>query len=720
MKEKKFNSAAKTIRAIKKQKHADSAIKFIEDNTKDKKLISGLEKLDKALISKLHAHDFLKNGSLLEISDRYDIYKKFLSDGEIYLNQLDSCFADEIVADFIRSHTYRCDTPEKEEILFDFLNKIEFKISNENLDLLYESPVVLHYFLSNPNIPLNQKGKILASGSQIDNSRVAQNKDKVKNPTQKINMEKSLSFAPESASDELLNKIGEDMRSLHGSVLETGAVEYNSYIALHHNLYIALAGLKNGDLPIETFTKYCYTSMDIGDKNISMQNLYGALKMFTDNAKINVLPNDYVSQYILMDNGVKYKNKHELEALAKIIKEYNINPFLIDQTQIKRTSRFFRDEGIITQKEFLDIYSDIGGYDKLYEDCFTINESDSKYLQKLNYDPTPTSYKEAILAIKATNKKINELTLDEANIFLIFAKKILQENGVYYSKISFEYNGIKENYSGTTNKQNKTIGLTVNDKSIEDLMHTIFHETNHLIQHLHCKSMKMDSDLDLIEFAQDDLMRRVDDDYYDRNYLYISKEFDADFSAYLQTAEFFSKSLDDEFESSLNNYTQIRQYYKVSNRVTEQNEIINLSTLFAAKLKDLYDNNTIKYCFLVNEIKSNHPILEYEYNLDTGLPRTIEELVDMINDASKENSDDSTQKIKACKYVLNARCSPDKVGEELAEFNRQALKAKLSHSTPEKNMVAEIDGSKNKFEKYQNLFNELKENMNKKIATASR
>ena len=709
MKEKEFKKESQAMRAIKKEKHPESVLNFLENNKPSSDMFLFFSKLDSKILANLHAYDYGKNGLLLKHKKRNEIYETFVSETTIYENQVKDALTKDNLNFFIKSHIYLCDTREKEIALHEILTKSNFEINDKNVNLLWESPVVLHYYLSNPNITNEEKSRALSKRPPIDK-------------------EKSLSYAPEPASDELLDKIGEDIRRVISSLV-TDESANNSYLQLHANAYIALAGLKNGDLPTTTFLKNCFRNMEVGDKNVSVKNIATIFYTLKNNGLIvNKPSNEYVSKFIMADNGVKYNNKHELEEIIKFMKTFEINPFLIDPHNLKSISSELKDNGIITPEDEIAISKNLGSPFNRYEYSFTFEESYSELLDELNYDPRPNSYKEAILMMHEKGKMISELSHQEANIFIVYAKKILEEKGIFGVDISFSYDGYKsENpYNGEATQKGSgyaasfAIKLTPNNRTIKNLMHVIFHETNHIIQNRSCINMDLNADMDLIDFGQDELMRKIDPKYYNTNYLHFSKEFDADFSAYLQSADFFSDNMNEKFEDLLSEYDNLKSYYSDNVRHSSSEGEMNLNELFTKKLKELYDNDPVQYFDVTMSMQLNHPILEIEYNIDTGEPRSVDEIVEMINELEKDNTPEAKNKIKACKYVLKSRCNPDKVGPKAAEACKKQLESKLSKTTPVEKKIIEIDEYRDRYQKYQEIFNLTLDKMKKPTKQAGR
>jgi len=281
--------------------------------------------------------------------------------------------------------------------------------------------------------------------------------------------------------------------------------------------------------------------------------------------------------------------------------------------------------------------------------------------------------------INDINKKTNPfLTMVEENTRTASGKN---------AKVSIRY-GQAAVGAGTetgdlpTGDNEKSVELSVPLKNlygtVSECIHTIFHETNHLIQNRNIREMNVEKDEDILEYSKEQFLRGMikDMDYYNYYYRSISSEFDADFKATLQT-QILLRPKNKKYENFAQKIDDYRSLFPETTfgikRDNTRGEVC-LDELFDEYLKTNFFNNpdwTPKEQFEdINFLKSQWPILLYDYDFENKRRRSIEELVQCAITKDKKE--------KAIYLsIIKSRCNPYKVGEEKASENKALLQVAI-------------------------------------------
>ena len=576
------------------------------------------------------------------------------------------------------------DNKEKEDVMLEILKEKNKEIENSNY-LTRISPVALAYFLeSEPTTLEDKKFDLIRAASQ----KYTFNGTK----TFLVSSDKRLlSYAPQPASIELLKRIAQSYKKLFPvDKLNLSDSENNIFYFNNTNPYIALGGVLTGDLPLKLFQeKFFFKNSDIHIKNF--KTYYELLP--EEEKKSEKTINLFLAQLFKDDNYNKSSNS-EIDFFYQTAKDIGISSLAYSL----KNDKVHEEMGLLSKQDIIAKNRHIGhlSFEELDIDAL---------LNDLNLETKPSSLDEAIKNIK--NKKIYELTVAESNLLIAHAIQNANKKGIKLDNISFEFGN---EFVGFYSSQDNSITLHLGDWTVEETISTIYHEVNHAVQHSICKTMDIDADSDVIDYSKDEIARQIRHQYYFENYDNLAIEFDADMKAQIEAAAFFYP--EKSFEEISNEYDKNRRYKFTSSR-TYLNEDTNKSSkskidmVFSKLLKEAHHSSPKNYRQLVQKIKNDCPIIEYEYNLETARPRTIQELVSMAQ-SYDEKIPQEAQKIKIIKHIIKYRCNPDKVGKKEAEKNLKILETMQA----EDRLKIEIQNSKDKFYKYSEFFKKLQRQIN--------
>jgi len=575
-------------------------------------------------------------------------------------------------------------TSRQEELLLNELNEVGFKITDRNSYLLWSSPAILLYSLENN---YEETMKYLDSGF--------------------FNMEKHakedlLSFAPSPVSEYILKKISD--------VLRKNNFDYESSIISEDkstNLYIALAGIyaKNqgheSSLSYETFDKYC---MLTDNSNMSAITLNTLFKMCKESNQVKFKSEAKTILKYVLKNGINDSNFGEMKQLAMWINNGVIPPFYMKKSFVSvGENKQFLMHHTCLKKE--DIEALLMVNEKSYEQI-----DESQILKEANVE-NGVSLEEAVRQI--AHKKFDELKIQEMNLILALACRILKEKGLGNIKVNLSGSCVGENY-GFANEKNIYLTLGSN-LTIREMVRVIYHEVNHELQYKNQKEMNFKEDEGILDYAKDGLLRIIlGEAYHKHNYLRLSHEFDADIKAKIEASLFFDE-VDTLFEESKEEFKKIREdvtHYKSDfRRGVEGKEgyEYSLDELFdKIFLSKIIKSNECEKKDLIETIRKDYPILEYEYDLNTGIRRQIPKLIElMVNGTSEER--------ELYEYILKNRCDSKKVGEFESKRSLETIEKIMSTYKKIDKEIKKIEDLKANIENSQDYFYSFMEFIDKKL-----
>jgi len=438
------------------------------------------------------------------------------------------------------------------------------------------------------------------------------------------------------------------------------------------NFYIAIAGLKKGYIsPEEFYFKYMSAYNSKEELFLNVDNFSFVYQSYWD---AKGYPNglrggEYIHSLgkIFFADESHY-DEPQVDILGNFLKTGEV-PIIAIPSSFASKAKIFVDKGYITQKDY-EALNLIEG--KRFEEL-NVGQLLSSLSETMT--PVPKTIEDAMRNLK--NKSLRSLTIHEANILFAFAKKVMHEAGVNSMIVDRTYD-IDESTMGYIRNNESGIHLKNLYGTVSECIHTIFHETNHLIQNRNIREMNVEKDEDILEYSKEQFLRGMikDMDYYNYYYRSISSEFDADFKATLQT-QILLRPKNKKYENFAQKIDDYRSLFPETTfgikRDNTRGEVC-LDELFDEYLKTNFFNNpdwTPKEQFEdINFLKSQWPILLYDYDFENKRRRSIEELVQCAITKDKKE--------KAIYLsIIKSRCNPYKVGEEKASENKALLQVAI-------------------------------------------
>ena len=581
------------------------------------------------------------------------VYKKVLDDEFIYKEIITKLvnYSKKIPQVSETIIEFEADTPSKEKCLLKTLKKE--KVDIKNCPEYIKDPVALSYYLAknyNDTINLFSFNRDLEASKRVSNKIL----DKI---------------AASLAKNKFFNKNNMDENI--------------------PSFYMLLAALKNKVISLDVFMQYFKRVEDV---NISVDNMDKLMEILKD-YKI-----DDQDKQILLNYGyikrIGLENKEELERIVKVIKENNISKAFIIDSGIHED--VLLNHNILNEKEvYLLNHSDEYSKNKEKEILKLLN---TKY----------TSLKEYI-GNELKDKKISDLDIYNVQALLTYAQKIVDDNKLGCN-ISFNHCSVRSlgDYNTFNGDINIAIGL---NPSVKNLIRTIFHEINHAIQFDNMQNLKLNDDEDVLEYCKEYVLQKVvGKDYYEKNYNYLTYEFDADIKAKIDTAILFNELDDlfvitkDKFEKEYKQLETASLVYIRSFKRSNQ----SIDRLFYKELSKLKENDKTKYDDLVEYIKDTCPIICYEYDLIDLRKKTIKELLIEMKNASKEER-------KIYKFIISSRCDIFKVGKEEAIKDYDNLITLAPEYKELEPYLNDININKDKLEKYNEYYDKLTKVIDNKV-----
>lgn len=675
------------MKKIKKPKKAIIAINQLTDDNIDAiidyiTLNSAMlsiykEKINTDALSNVYHSDYLKNNGSVDIL-RKIFYKDILGE-EAFLKQtisasIDTAINNNLLDNYLENNKMNFTSTESYELLYQKLQDNNFVINDGNRDLLYKSPVVLEYFLNNENFSNDYKHEMLTK-SPVPNINTFFIPH-LKYSSIHGNLVSILQNFPELANN-ILNNIGV-------STLPETPTQFQLEWAIDRARYIMMNS-QIPEMPLTLIETLAETFTNNGQNNRDfLHELLGNNEAFYNINSQNMSTKDW-------------------DSLFSVINECHLNSVEIGTSFLKNNSDVFQANGFISPKDIAALNRNAGttNYNENYE---------KDLLNDLQLESTPKSFEDVIVNIK--DKKMKDLSLEESNILLGYAQKLLSKHGIKDVEITYSHIGHRENYSGIASYT--TIDLCINDRNVRQLIHTIHHEVNHIIQKHNAQSMDIVADEDIITYSKDRIIRYINNDYYNVSYYSQSFEFDADFKAHLLDKALFGESII--FDEALQTYHDMNKYHKAINRKQKDGTWENMDDIFRKTMQKKFETaSKDELTQLSAFINIYHPIIAYEYDLQTGKPRTISDLVNCANTVQ----DSKISNI--IKQIIKQKCDPNKVGDDIAEQNRKELQEKIQTLNMKEKMAMRIKSSKDYYHKYERYANEVLNNtidQNKTVSAA--
>lgn len=168
----------------------------------------------------------------------------------------------------------------------------------------------------------------------------------------------------------------------------------------------------------------------------------------------------------------------------------------------------------------------------------------------------------------------------------------------------------------------KTVKVCINSKnlSVLDMVNTLHHEIEHVIQRQNIDKMKINIDNDVDVYYKDVILREFffGEKYYEENYKSICLEYDADLKANIKTCKLFDlidfsrgndfASIDKDASKALMYAEDNVKYYFDSYRYVNGFSW-NINELFQREMQWIINRDADKFSDILNK----YPIIKYEY-----------------------------------------------------------------------------------------------------------
>lgn len=236
-------------------------------------------------------------------------------------------------------------------------------------------------------------------------------------------------------------------------------------------------------------------------------------------------------------------------------------------------------------------------------------------------------------------RKMNflKLTRDKMSLLEMFAIELYGAKELYKVRNKCYVNvfNFKDNFNnfGSSNKDMVNININGMCNTVFDMVNTLHHEIEHIIQQDNISNGYVNRDIDVMNYYKDKILRKIlGDSYYEENYEVVFAEYDADLKAYIKSCRLFNVFKNADSFDSVNkkfqrimNYSLRRIQHKLSFVRCYNGEYFTLNKLFERVMNNLRITNYNQYLSYMND----YPFIKYEFKCDDKFRRkTIEELLD--------------------------------------------------------------------------------------------
>lgn len=321
---------------------------------------------------------------------------------------------------------------------------------------------------------------------------------------------------------------------------------------------------------------------------------------------------------------------------------YLVNNKLIPITYFPSDTICFNDNilkaGCNSEQEYEYLRVKLGDYaSNRYE-----KEDEEKFLDILSGKYKHCECVEDVIK-EMYNKKMKreDMSLMEIFAFNLYASKILKRNNISTGVeiLGFDYGMDKY---GVQTERGITLFINGDVNTVEDLVGTLNHEIEHIIQKENIRKCKIDLDHDIDLYSKDFILSSVLEDYYKDNMNSISFEYDAEFKSNIRTARVLGLVNDVDYEKMDINelfFNKRELICYASDRVMDTEysyDMYRRRGIHTENLEDLFERTMFwlrrgdisKYY----EVLNDYPIIKYEYNYaDTFERKSIKELVDCLD-----------------------------------------------------------------------------------------
>lgn len=383
------------------------------------------------------------------------------------------------------------------------------------------------------------------------------------------------------------------------------------------------------DYDLNNFTNFL-EKLDKVDESYKLEIMYQLIDII-----IKKKEHELILQAIIKNNNNKYlKNcindnlvKKTIDKLNKespIFLEFSTIEYLLENDLVSEDFIYNLHELIntnskaYTQEEIQKLSTKLSKYNKEEKIDYSFNECINiinKYLQN------------NIVLTKNQTKDIMKIIIKELNKYLE-----LEDIEVYYNN--------EKDTNGSFCNSNKTIAVNINNKLIDDFLNTsksieerfqIFTTILHELRHHQQFSNKEKITYQDYIIKKEEELRKCDINYYEENYKIVEIEMDARLEGYNMLQKFIEK-----FFPNILNELQNSIIRKLNNELQLKESLSQVKEIEIIKKTNIDIQQAFDTLIRYNpKILEKEPIFKLEYH-DSGLPKTIEDLLNEITEENKE------------------------------------------------------------------------------------
>ena len=383
------------------------------------------------------------------------------------------------------------------------------------------------------------------------------------------------------------------------------------------------------DYDLNNFTNFL-EKLDKVDESYKLEIMYQLIDII-----IKENEHELILQAIIKNNNNKYlKNcindnlvKKTIDKLNKespIFLEFSTIEYLLENDLVSEDFIYNLHELIntnskaYTQEEIQKLSTKLSKYNKEEKIDYSFNECINiinKYLQN------------NIVLTKNQTKDIMKIIIKELNKYLE-----LEDIEVYYNN--------EKHTNGSFCNSNKTIAVNINNKLIDDFLNTsksieerfqIFTTILHELRHHQQFSNKEKITYQDYIIKKEEELRKCDINYYEENYKIVEIEMDARLEGYNMLQKFIEK-----FFPNILNELQNSIIRKLNNELQLKESLSQVKEIEIIKKTNIDIQQAFDTLIRYNpKILEKEPIFKLEYH-DSGLPKTIEDLLNEITEENKE------------------------------------------------------------------------------------
>lgn len=479
-------------------------------------------------------------------------------------------------------------------------------------------------------------------------------------------------------------------------------------VSLVKNSFVfLLASLKNDFASTIKALKYC----DLNVINMDSTCVEKLMFFLFDELGLKMSELPKAIQNTIINYLSRYDDKSvDISYLIKLVEEGKL-PITYFNSDVLYANNDLLCKTSDNYDEVVFLYTRMGSYN-----YYKFGESDEeKVLSFLKYKYGDCECVEDVLRCMYLKK----LTRDKMTLMELFAIQLYgaKELKKISSEAFIDMFALDSSFSKFGSYNGKAVKVFINsdNMSVLDMVNTLHHELEHVIQKQNIKQMKIDKDNDVDLYYKDEILREIllNEEYYEDNYNYIYYEYDADLKANIRTCALFNlvcfgnegklDSIDEDAMSSFI-YGEDKVKYFCGYKRCVNGVVFDLNDLFVRQMEILRRENKEKF----DEILNNYPMIEFEYNFDCVFER--KSLLELFEDmCSCERKADKGIYFNLLKSRLDSNKEESQLVRKNVEFLVKLLKSNKYDGTNKKILEYLIE-EYNKNDKYIKYFYKIKAN----------